>query len=50
MKVFKITSLSLINDDNLSYNARQNFYEIFFYADTVSIINLSESDFKISLF
>lgn len=46
MKVFKSLVYLLINDDNLSYNARQNFYEIFSMLDTVSIINLSESDFK----
>lgn len=46
MIIFKSLVHLLLNDTNLSYNARQNFYEIYSILDNVSIINLSEKDFN----
>lgn len=46
MKVFKSLANLLINDSNLSYNSRQNFYEIYSLLDNVSIVNLVEKDFS----
>lgn len=50
MQVFKTLARLLMQDDNLSYNTKQNLYEIHLLLDGVDIINLKEQDFKKVIF
>lgn len=46
MQVFRTLSKILIQDENLSYTARQNLHEIYLLLDGVEIINLKSEDFE----
>ncbi|MEA3387321.1 MAG: hypothetical protein U9Q66_02865 [Patescibacteria group bacterium] len=46
MQVFKTLAKLLMQDDNLSYNTKQNLYEVHLLLDGVEIINLKSQDFN----
>ncbi|MDO8453379.1 MAG: hypothetical protein Q7S59_02265 [Sulfurimonas sp.] len=46
MQVFRTLSKILMQDENLSYTARQNLHEIYLLLDGVEIINLKSEDFE----
>jgi len=50
MQIFRTLSQILLNDNNLSYKAKQTLHEIYLLLDDVNIIPLKEQDFKKVIF
>ena len=50
MQVFRSLSKLLLNDNNLSYRAKQTLHEVYLLLDEVDIIPLKKEDFKSMIF
>ncbi len=50
MQIFRSLSKLLLNDNNLSYKAKQTLHEVYLLLDEVDIIPLKKEDFKSMIF